>query len=484
MAWTSPSYLDGGGLNDSLSRPISRPMANHFSSDGVNETIVRSSDYSNCRGSINSPTTSLMMDPSASKRRQRSEKMSSFYKDLTDSLHNTVAEYMNDVEVLDDEEELEVVEVRQGLKDLGRIQRDLRGLEKRCMDLFMRGLNEVKAMLQEEVHLRHSSERRLEERCDRIDRELAQVLAQPSSQQITGMQHRLDSLEVAMRDTVDRVATEMETVRQGLAPFRELPRKLQDVNHMLQEEVQIRTNCERHLQERCDHVEQAVNSQRDVQARVNDLKSDATTAHQRIDCLEKIVEEAHGRFTKDLQGFNQLIQQPLPQQQAPPEFHQSGPEKQQQQLPPEFQQPIHNQQPLKMQRELHQPPFSQQPPPDLLRQCSAPLILDGGQELVPVNGLPPQVHRTIAVHRSPSAKSRSVEVRDVRAPSPVRQLPASPAQLMLQQQVGHQSALKVMGLPCDTVTGAHVLEPIAASRGLVQHTTASGQRVPEVRYVL
>lgn len=370
-------------------------------------------------------------------------------------------------------------------------------------------------MLQEEVRLRNVAEKLLEERCDKLDLALATIQAngmQPSRD--GGVQHRLDCLEAAIRETIERVTNEVELVRQGLGPLRDLPRKLQDVNHMLQEEVQIRTNCERQLQERCDHVEEAVNAggmSKDIQAKVNDLKSDATTAHQRIDCLEAIIEEAHSRFTKDLQGFsNQLIQnQPLPgfqqvnpthqqqvvspppefkqvvptrQQQAPPEFHQPGPEKQQQQhMPPEFQQPIQNQQPLKMQRELHQQPFNQQPPQELLRQCSAPRVLDAhvmeatavppamlaavqcGQELVPVNGLPPQVPRTIAVHRSPSTKTRLREVREVRVPSPVRQMSASPVQPMLQQQVGRQQASQSMALPCDAMTG---------------------HGAPEVRYVL
>jgi len=484
------------------------------------------------------------MDPSASKRRQRNEKMSSFYRDLTDSLHNTVAEYMNDVEHLDDEQEQEVIEVKQALSELGRTQRDLRLLEQRCMEATMRGLNEVKAMLQEEVHLRHSSERRLEERCDRIDRELAGTAArdrqgQPASHQVTEslrshtrrleetnrmlqeevhlrnvaeklleercdkldlalaalqantsqsvQQQRLDFLERSIREMVEKLTAEIETVRQqGLGQLRDLPRKLQDVNHMLQEEMQVRTNCERHLQERCDHMEEAIIAQRDVQVKVNDLKSDTTTAHQRIDHLEAIVDETHSKFTKDLQGVSKQFvhQQPLPpfqelgsthQQhgQPQPEFQQLAPTHQHQ-MPPE--QPAPLQQFVKKPRELHHPTLNQQQ--ELPRQCSAPGLLNGHviednkrhspmtitREPIPANALPPQVPRAITVHRSPSARGVSREVREVRAPSSIRKLPASPAQIVRSQQV--------MAMPCDPLSGSTL------------PTCPTCHRPPEVRYVL
>lgn len=466
--------------------------------------------------------------------------MSSFYRDLTDSLHNTVAEYMNDVEVLDDEQEQEVVEVKQALQDVGRMQRDLRLLEQRCMDATMRGLNEVKAMLQEEVHLRHSSERRLEERCDRIDRELAGAAArdrqeQPISQQLNEslrshtrrleetnrmlqeevhlrnvaeklleercdkidlalaalqansvhpsregtvphqVQHRLDCLEVILRESVEKLTTDIETARQqGPVPLRDFERTLTDVNHMLQDEIQMRTSCERHLQERIDDMERQSGIQKDVQAKLNDLKSDATTAHQRIDCLEAIVEEAHGRFTKELQGVsNQLVQQqPLPayqqaalphQQQGPPpsplqESQRMAPVHQQF-AAPEFQQPglekqPQQQQPVMMQPELQHAVLNQLPQ-ELLPNVSEPVAL-------PMTQLPPQAPRTFVVTRSPSARSLSREVRDVRAPSPIRQASQLPVQILLQQQVSRQPSVQV-GVPCESM---------------------SGQRPPEVRYVL
>jgi len=124
------------------------------------------------------------------KKAQRSAHKDKFHQDVTDAITSKVVDFIQDVHESDQEENNEIM-------------------------MLKASVEELKRMLQDQIHHRVGIERRLDERCDRMDITIASLKSYDPMKDIAMLHDRVDALENGVGAATDRTTRELEALQGG-----------------------------------------------------------------------------------------------------------------------------------------------------------------------------------------------------------------------------------------------------------------------------
>jgi len=281
----------------------------------------------------------------------RNATTASFYKDLTTTMQEELdtehAEFGSDFEA----QLGEVVEasvpanqdlVARGLEEVKIL------LQTEVHLLITRSLEEVKCLLQEEVHGRSTSERRLDERCDRLAEAVQAISAEHALQAaqagsieevrsiLQWLEDRWDKLDGTIAQASSQQATGKPPQGQDMLDTRiaDLEERCKHLENTGKAQTEIIEQQKRCLEEHCVNLDKILATQvepsgvdaadapevkrslEEVKARCDKLNeslaalptdraesvsASASSAHERIDSLEAIVKDSFERLLQELE---------------------------------------------------------------------------------------------------------------------------------------------------------------------------------------
>jgi len=200
------------------------------------------------QGSVGAPALgNYNLTGSASKKQQKAQKTSMFYRELTDALHSKVADFMVGVDELDDSEDI-----------------------KHEISKLIDGLSHK---IQEESDARQSDQVRIEARCEKLENHITAIVG------------NLDNIEIARVQAENEARNRHAALKDNVE--REMNQALQEHHTQILREMQRQIDhAGRRFEEMAAHLEQLAHQAMDGGPKVQKMQEQLQACDQRCATLD------------------------------------------------------------------------------------------------------------------------------------------------------------------------------------------------------